>query len=349
MNPVGVGTIVVGVICLAVLLVRVRTDPARLGNAGWLVATGVLLWFGTAIALAPLLPEIAVPMIAGIIWGSLASVTIVPVAAIVNGLVVLRREGPGIPAALPLVAGLVCLVAAWYVWAFGLDYTGGTPTILSILTLSVLAVSAYVGVLFVGYAGYAALYLRIPVPTDIAATVTLGAALTDDRVTPLLAGRLDKAIGVRGNASGSDRVLMVVSGGRGSDEPVAEADAMARYLHDRGIDDRDIRREDRSTTTRENLLFSRAVLAAEGPLSGDVVVVTNNFHALRAASFARELGLPWRVVGSPTARYYLPTAFLREFAAIVVRHWRIHLPVVVILVLLPLMPLLIPLVPPPIG
>lgn len=340
-NPVGVALICIGAACVVVLLMRIRTDPPRLGNGVWLVIGGSCLWFGTAIALQPLLPEIAAPMIAGVVWGLLASVTVVPVAAIINGLVVLRRDGPGPAAALPLAAGLLCLLAAWYIWEFGLDYDGGTPTILSMAALSVLSASTYLGALFVGFAGYAALYLRIPEPNDVVATVTLGAALSGSRVTPLLAGRLDRAITLRRNASERDDVLMVVSGGRGEDEPVSEAEAMAQYLLDRGISESNIRREDRSTTTRENLVYSRDLLAADEPLHGSVVVVTNGFHALRAASFARELGLPWQVVGSSTARYYLPTAFLREFAAIIVHHRRVHLPVLAMLTLAPLLPFLV--------
>lgn len=43
---------------------------------------------------------------------------------------------------------------------------------------------------------------------------------------------------------------------------------------------------------------------------------------LRSASLSRELGIPGAiVVGSPTAWYYLPSGFLREFAATVV-HYR---------------------------
>lgn len=343
MHALGVAGITVGIVCVLVVLLRIATDPARLRNGGWLLLGCVCLWFGTAIALQPLLPAIAVPMFAGVVWGLVASAVIAPAAAIINGIVVLRREGPGIAAALPVLAGLLCLVAAWYIWSFGIGYPnidnsgndGGTPHVLSLLALSVLVVCAYVGLLFITYAAYSALYLCLPEPTDVAATVTLGAAVPGGVMTPLLAGRLDKAISVRRNASDESSVVMVVSGGRGPDEPVSEADAMARYLREQGIDEHDIRREDRSTTTKENLQFSHDLLTETGTVNGAVVVVTNSFHALRAASLARELGLPWRVVGSRTARYYLPTAFLREFGAILLRHWRIHLPIVTVLALLP--------------
>ncbi|MGH3863333.1 hypothetical protein [Actinokineospora sp.] len=38
----------------------------------------------------------------------------------------------------------------------------------------------------------------------------------------------------------------------------------------------------------------------------------------------RSLRLPVDVIGSPTAFYFLPSAFLREFVAIMARHWTAH-------------------------
>ena len=53
--------------------------------------------------------------------------------------------------------------------------------------------------------------------------------------------------------------------------------------------------------------------------------MTNNYHVLRTAVLARQTGTDTQVVGSPTARYYVPSAFLREFVAVVVEHRRLHL------------------------
>lgn len=52
--------------------------------------------------------------------------------------------------------------------------------------------------------------------------------------------------------------------------------------------------------------------------------MTNSYHTLRAAMIARDLGLDTQVVGSPTARYYVPSAFLREFAAVLVEQRLVH-------------------------
>ncbi|MFI5647976.1 hypothetical protein ACIA8Q_25575, partial [Kitasatospora sp. NPDC051705] len=50
------------------------------------------------------------------------------------------------------------------------------------------------------------------------------------------------------------------------------------------------------------------------------VVVTNNFHAFRAALTARKTGVNGHVFGSPTAAYYWPSATIREFAAVFLAH-----------------------------
>ncbi|MDO5498919.1 MAG: ElyC/SanA/YdcF family protein [Propionibacteriaceae bacterium] len=65
-----------------------------------------------------------------------------------------------------------------------------------------------------------------------------------------------------------------------------------------------------------------------------MLIVTSDYHALRAATYARELGLPAHAVGARTARYFWPSAILREFVAVLNRHRVRHL-VVLALVALP--------------
>jgi uncharacterized SAM-binding protein YcdF (DUF218 family) len=50
------------------------------------------------------------------------------------------------------------------------------------------------------------------------------------------------------------------------------------------------------------------------------LIVTNNFHAFRAALTARKAKVNGQVIGSPTAAYYWPTATIREFVAILFTH-----------------------------
>ena len=50
------------------------------------------------------------------------------------------------------------------------------------------------------------------------------------------------------------------------------------------------------------------------------LIVTNDYHAPRAAMLARRLGIEAQAVGCPTALYYWPSAYLREFVAVMTAH-----------------------------
>lgn len=94
---------------------------------------------------------------------------------------------------------------------------------------------------------------------------------------------------------------------------------MARYAEHAGVPREQMVLEDRSTTTGENLEFTRDLVGQDACL----VVVTSNYHVLRAAALTEQLDLDARVVGAKTASYFVPAGFLREFVAVVVmRRWQ---------------------------
>ncbi len=87
-------------------------------------------------------------------------------------------------------------------------------------------------------------------------------------------------------------ILVVVSGGQGSNEPVSEAACMAGWLEERGISEDRIFQEDQSSNTKENLIFSKDLLDREDIDVGetDVLVVSNGFHLTRARMLAERFG-----------------------------------------------------------
>ena len=103
-------------------------------------------------------------------------------------------------------------------------------------------------------------------------------------ITDSLKRRLDAALDYLSRFPDAE---VIVSGGRGSGEDISEADAMAFYLMDRGVEESKIIKEDRSTSTRENLRFSRRFLDAQ---KDSTAVVTNDFHIYRALLTARREG-----------------------------------------------------------
>ncbi|WP_104821425.1 YdcF family protein [Kitasatospora sp. MMS16-BH015] len=311
-------------------LVGVLRDRRRFSNAVLLGLTVALLtigllteldrvpgpWLELAVILVLLVPAVGVLVLAGLL--------------VANGIEMVRREGRSLANLLSLLAGLGILgvvglmVAAVAVASRPLELLAGT----------ILLVVGYLAFLFLCFVGYAFLYGRLRVATDVDFVVVLGAGLLGGRrVSKLLAARLDRGRAVLEEqlARGGAPVLLA-SGGQGPDEELPEAEAMAGYLIDRGFPPALVARESRSRTTEENLRYSREIMERAKP-DYRCVIVTNNFHAFRAALTARRLGLDGQVIGAPTAAYFWPSATIREFVAVLMEHKVVNLGICVLLAL----------------
>jgi uncharacterized SAM-binding protein YcdF (DUF218 family) len=156
-----------------------------------------------------------------------------------------------------------------------------------------------------------------PIPEDepVSAVVVLGAGVNGTAPSLTLRTRLNAA---------AEYLLMhpeipaVLSGGQGPGEDITEAQAMYTDLVASGIAPERLLLEERSTSTAENLAFSREILQEAGLTSDSVIaVVTNDFHQFRTQLIAEDLGMV--VVGIPAelpwwwlnANYYV-----REFFAL---------------------------------
>lgn len=107
----------------------------------------------------------------------------------------------------------------------------------------------------------------------------------------------------------------VVSGGQGDGENISEAECMYRYLTNKGISGTRIFMEDTSTTTRENLKFSLELIKEKG-LPQEIAIVTSEYHQYRASLVAKEMGLENTAVCGKTAKWLLPTFYIRELYGI---------------------------------
>ncbi|WP_107841542.1 YdcF family protein [Metasolibacillus meyeri] len=95
-------------------------------------------------------------------------------------------------------------------------------------------------------------------------------------------------------------VKVIVSGGQGRDEPATEASVMADYLIEKGIAAERILLEEASTSTYENLLFSKELLPAD---IATITIASNDYHLQRAKFLAEVVGLEADVLaaGTPTS------------------------------------------------
>ena len=262
-----------------------------------------------------------------IVLGMLLPVIGYPVLAfflIANGVVMMRRESRSLGNLLSLLTGLGMLLWPLVPLAIGLlDLPDGVLIVLGSLATLIGGLGAYAGLCFMIFLSAAVAYRKIPGGFPVQHVIVLGSGLIGDRVPPLLAARLDA--GIAAADAQHPPAVLIPSGGKGSDETIAEGVAMARYLSERGVDESRIVVEDQARNTRENLELSRALLPDPGL---PVAVVTNSYHVFRTALLTRDLGMRARVVGARTASYFVPSAFIREFVAVMRENWRFHLPVV---------------------
>lgn len=263
--------------------------------------TGIVLLLGIAIPFAPIITV-----------GFL----------LVNAWIVIRREGFSLPNILPALFAFAIVA-----WIIGIPVGIGISHSRVVISLSalLLVLGLWFFFSFVALLVYSWFYRRLPRKRRFDYIIIHGAGLRGEEPTPLLRGRIDKALELW-KAQGAHAIL-IPSGGQGSDEVISEAEAMARYLSSRGVPQDSILLEDRSTTTMENLLFAKHLLEARGLGAYRCAFVTSDYHVFRTSLYASKVGLKGDGIGSKTAGYYFPTAFIREFIAITKEHW---LPYVII-------------------
>ena len=92
---------------------------------------------------------------------------------------------------------------------------------------------------------------------------------------------------------------------------------MRNYLLSMGIAEDEIIMENKSTTTYENMLFSKQIIDSINPES-KVAFSTTNYHVFRSGILADSVGLQADGMGSKTKWYFWPNAFLRELVGVIV-------------------------------
>jgi len=157
--------------------------------------------------------------------------------------------------------------------------------------------------------------------------IVLGCWISNGKVTPILARRMDKAIAFYNQQKKLHTPpKLVLSGGKGPDETCSEAEAMRTYALEQGIPDEHLLLESNSVSTLENMKFSKEIMDKDsGGKPYQCIYSTNNYHVFRSGIYARKSGLKINGIGAKTAFYYLPNAILREYIAYIYIHlkWNI--------------------------
>lgn len=109
--------------------------------------------------------------------------------------------------------------------------------------------------------------------------------------------------------------VCIVSGGQGPGEDITEADCMYTYLVNAGIPESRILREDKATSTQENLTYSLALM--ERTEDTRIGILSSEYHLLRAKLMARDQGIDPIMVPAETTRLSLRmNYYLREVAGV---------------------------------
>ena len=297
------------------LAYTLKKDNRQLRN-GFLALLAASALFHLVTGLLALIPglNILIPLT---VLLALMGVSLMPLALMLNGVVLIRREGRRVSNLLSFGLGLALIGAPVVGLALAATLNPWLILLASLLFFTCVYLSTFL-IILLGQTAVQRLWggrRAMPHPDVI---VVHGAGLIDGRVTPLLASRVRGGIEAwrAENELRPGVPLLIMSGGQGSDEPVSEASAMAEYAVEQGVAREQILLEDRSTTTRENIIYSRQMLMERGMEGARVLLVTSSYHAVRTAILASDMGVPWAVAPAKTAWYYTVNAWLREYVAV---------------------------------
>ncbi|MDL2215557.1 YdcF family protein [Ruminococcaceae bacterium OttesenSCG-928-N02] len=213
---------------------------------------------------------------------------------------------------LVMLYGVAALFLIYGCWGKTIEKACATGPLHILRLLFIGGCTLYIALIaFIAYKG-----LTQEVTYDEAAIIVLGAGLRGEQVTPLLALRLNEAYAFH---QLNPTAYIVVSGGQGSDEIIAEGEAMRRYLINKGVPEELILLEDVSTSTLENFRFSRALLEEYGiTANAPIAYTSNSFHCYRAGEYARLCGFTnARALPASTTPSAVISCYLREVAAVV--------------------------------
>ncbi|BBZ20082.1 YdcF family protein [Mycolicibacterium gadium] len=130
------------------------------------------------------------------------------------------------------------------------------------------------------------------------AAVVLGAAVDDDAPSPVFSERLRHAAELFD--SGQVKWI-VVTGGVGQGDTLAESEAGSAWLIGSGIPADRILVETQSRTTKQNLVFVRPLLSEHD--INRVLIVSDPLHMRRAMRMADDLRLDAHPSPTPTSRF----------------------------------------------
>lgn len=174
-----------------------------------------------------------------------------------------------------------------------------------------LIITVVCGVLYVGFLHYKIIHhANLEAPKNANYIIVLGARVKGTVPSLALQFRIDHAAEY---LKENPDTIAIASGGKGPGEDISEAESIKNELIDHGINESRILLEDTSTTTYENIRFSKKLIPKNAELG---LVVTNDFHIFRSKMIANNEGLELRGLPAKTPIQALFKSYVREYLAL---------------------------------
>ena len=245
-------------------------------------------------------------------------------ALCVSNISLIRHEGRRVVNILGIILSFLMIGGAVLLYVYDF-YTTGSEREMMIHDFIVnlyAAVYIYFECMLIGAAVAALIAASYTPNPDKDFLIILGCGIRKDGTpTPLLRGRCDIALDFYRNQKEKTgkELIFVTSGGQGPDEVTSESASMRQYLIEQGIPEDQIIEENQSTSTFENMKFSKEKIWAVNP-EGKIAFATTNYHVFRGGLCARRVKMRAVGMGAKTKWYFWPNAAVREFVGLMTAH-----------------------------
>lgn len=133
-------------------------------------------------------------------------------------------------------------------------------------------------------------------PCDVA--IVLGAATTDEAVSPVYRERINHGIWLFENGYVD---YLILTGGVGKGNEKSDALVAKQYAIEKGVPEQAIRIEEQSTITEENLEYAKTIMDADS--MDTAIIVSDPLHMKRAMLMANDYGITAYSSPTPTTMY----------------------------------------------
>ena len=256
---------------------------------------------------------------------------------ILSNLMLLATEGKHLIYVVDIAIALLLIFGQWLLYRES-DQTHSLAV--DLILIICYALYLYFECMLIGACAAVAIAAKRRPAKDRDYIIILGCALNEDgSPAPILASRVDEALRFyQEQIAETGKVpILIPSGGKGSEKRNSESEAMCAYLLERNVPSDHIIKEDQSTTTQENMLFSKQIID-ERNADAKISFATSGYHVFRSGIMAGHAGLRASGIGARTKWYFWPNAALREILGLISSHIVKQLLVLLVVIIILLLP-----------